>query len=106
MKVPSAIQWIVRRAHNGLNRWTLNVATGHKSDLGWSAWSWKYRNTHMGRFMMRLINALFWRGHCQNDYNRIMDGQPLVIDWRTVRAFCRVMVLLLALPALLVWWMI
>ena len=106
MKVPAILQWIVRRAHNGLNRWTLNVATGHKSALGWSAWSWKYRNTHMGGFMMRLIDALFWHGHCQDDYNRIVDGQPIVIDWRTVRAFCRVMVLMLALPALLVWWMV
>ena len=56
--------------------------------------------------MLRLIDALFWPGHCQDEFNRITDGQPLVIDWRTVRAFCRVMVLMLALPALLVWWLI
>jgi hypothetical protein len=56
--------------------------------------------------MLRLIDALFWPGHCQDEFNRITDGQPLVIDWRTVRAFCRVMVLMLALPALLVWWLV
>ena len=107
MKVPSVIQWIVRRAHNAWNRWTLHAITGGKHrGMGWSAWSWHHGHTRIGGFMVWFIDLLFWPGHCREDYLRVMIGEPLVIDWRTVRAFSRVMALLMIWPALLVWWMV
>lgn len=55
---------------------------------------------------MGIIDALFWPGHCNEEFERITANNPLVIDWRTVRAFFRVVMLLLLWPALLVWWLV
>lgn len=110
MTVPPFLQWLIRRAHNAWNRWTLHAITGGRHHgMGWSAWAYKHSTpkhvTLVGKWMRWWIDLLFWHGHCHEEYARVTANAPLVIDWRTVRGFCRVMALLLALPALLVWWL-
>jgi hypothetical protein len=105
---PAFIQWAIRRMHNGLNRWTQRRIAGNDRLFGWSAWSHVagragYRPAQR---MERIIDWLFWPGHCAEDYARIVAGQPLVVDWRTVWAACRILALPIAGLIVLLWWLI
>jgi hypothetical protein len=105
---PAVIQWAVRRLHHGLNRWTQRRIASSDRLFGWSAWShaMALRGYRPAQRMERLIDWLFWPGHCRQDYQRILAGKPLVVDWRTVWAACRILALPLAgLVALVGWWL-
>jgi hypothetical protein len=98
---PSWLQWIIRRMHNGLNRWTQRRLAGEADRrYGWSAWSYAAarQGSRIGRIQMAIIDAIFWRGHCEQEWRRVREGRDLVIGWRTVGAVVR----LLALAAILV----
>lgn len=108
MKAPPAlVQWAIRRLHNGVNRWTQRRLAGeaHRS-FGWSAWSYAAAaaGSRIGAIQVWIIDAIFWRGHCEQDYRRILAGAPLdTSDWRLVWAVARLLALWLAAPAALVW---
>lgn len=107
MTVPAPLQWMVRRAHNAWNRWIVHTIFGRAfPGMGLSALSWAIRASAIGKFQVWFIDLLFWPGHCQEEYERVMLNQPLFIDYRMFRAFLRVMALLLAAPALLFWWLL
>jgi RNA:NAD 2'-phosphotransferase (TPT1/KptA family) len=94
---PLPLQWIVRRLHNGANRWTRARIAG-KSDrrFGWSAWSHvrAQQGWRIAVMLEQVIDALFWPGHCREDYARIMADEPLVVEWRHVWATARVLAIL------------
>ncbi|MCA3519342.1 MAG: hypothetical protein IOC87_04005 [Rhodobacter sp.] len=105
---PAVIQWAIRRLHQGLNRWTQRRLAGQADRrFGWSAWSYAAAaaGSRIGAIQVWIIDAIFWRGHCEQDYRRILAGAPLdTSDWRLVWAVARLLLLLLAPLAVLAWW--
>ena len=104
---PAAVQWLIRRLHNGLNRWTQRRLAGEADRrFGWSAWSYAAarQGSWIGKIQMVIIDAIFWRGHCEQDYRRIIEGRPLdTSEWRLVWAVARLAALALAALGVIVW---
>jgi len=106
---PAVIQWAIRRLHQGLNRWTQRRVAGQADRrFGWSAWSYAAAaaGSRIGRIQVAVIDAIFWRGHCAEDYRRIVEDRPLdTAQWRLVWAVARLLLVLLGPPIGLAWWM-
>jgi hypothetical protein len=100
---PAILQWAVRRLHHGVNRWTQRRIAGSDRLFGWSAWSHISARAGypLAQRMERVIDWLFWSGHCAEDYARIVAGEPLVVEWRMVWAALRVLALIALGPAVI-----
>lgn len=85
---PAVLRWVVRRMHNGINRWTQRRIVGLDGRYGWSAWShvMARRGYRPAMRAERAIDALFGAGHCKADYERIVAGRDLIVTWREVFA--------------------